>query len=266
MRIASSAASAVLLEAERWLELAGDWVPARHLDLWGDLPATEADVVRYFEPEHDLQRRARYWGYELGTRDLSDLCRFGAALAQVEADAWEGDQPHIATRAYADRRFLLGDRLLHWAVPWLNEAARCYPSEGGLANRSQLTLLELGDQLRPAPALSEGTEGLFAPGEDSYGTLGNPAPLHDFILSVWSGRVVMGATLHDLTGSRFGERVVDPTTLASGELATSLQAIFSESATGWRQMAAEHPGSARLWLDMAERASATARLLGRSSR
>lgn len=256
-----SSAAAAAAEAGRWAEISREWAPASHAALWDDLPATEAGVVRYYQPDADLERRARYWGYEFGERDLADLCRLGAALARAEAEAWERDEPHIATRAYADRRFLLGDRLLHWAVPWLEAAGRCHPPERAAAEPARLTLLDLGDRLRPAPVLTEGTEGLFAPGEDSYGPTEPPAPLGDFLLSVWSGRVVMKATLDSLCGSPEPDRTVPRSWLDDPDMSTLLSVMYEVAAPRWERMAVEHPGSARLWLDLAGRAHATAQLL-----
>jgi hypothetical protein len=254
MPIRSSAAEAASAEAVRWAGLTQEWAPTRHPSLWCDLPPTESAVVRYYRPDDDLDRRARYWGYDFGERDLADLCRLGAALARAEAEAWEHDKPHIATRAFADRRFLLGDRLLHWAVPWLDAAARCHPAEQEAAEPARLTLLELGDRLRPAPVLTEGTEGLFAPGEDSYGPLEPPAPLPDFLLSVWSGRVVMKATLNSLGGIDLGERVVPAEWLTDSDMRTLMGVMFEVAGPRWERVAQEHPGSARLWRDLADRA------------
>jgi len=257
----SNAAAAASSEAVLWADLTQEWAPSRHPALWDDLPPTEETVVRYYVPDDDLERRARYWGYEFGERDLADLCRLGAALAKAESEAWQQDEPHIATRAYADRRFLLGDRLLHWAVPWLEAAGRCHPPERPAAEPARLTLLELGDRLRPAPVLTVGTEGLFAPGEDSYGPTESPAPLPDFMLSVWSGRVVMKATLDSLGGAEQPGRVVPEDWLDDPEMRTLLRVMYEVAAPRWERIAREHSGSARLWLDLAERARTTARLL-----
>jgi len=257
----SRAAATASAEAVLWADLTREWAPARHPRLWDDLPPTEAAVVRYYQPDADLERRARYWGYQFEEQDLADLCRLGAALAKAEAEAWTQDEPHIATRAYADRRFLLGDRLLHWAVPWLETAGRCHPPERAAAEASRLTLLELGDRLRPAPVLTEGTEGLFAPGEDSYGPIESLAPLPDFILSLWSGRVVMKATLDSLSGTQLADRTVPPDWLTDPDLRALLEAMYEVAAPRWKRIATEHPGSARLWLDLATRARSTARLL-----
>lgn len=257
----STAATAARAEAAQWASVAAEWVSDRHPDLWADLPPTEQHVVRYYQPGADLAGRAGRWGYELTSGDLSDICRFGAALAATEAGAWEDDDPSIATRAYEDRRHLLGDRLLHWAIPWFDAAGRCHPDEREPAEASERTLLEIGDRLRPAPALSTGLEGLFVPGEDSYGPLERPAPLPDFVLSVWSGRVVMQATLESLAGEPLGRRAVPADWPTDPDKAPLLATTFAVTSPRWRRLAATHPGSARLWLDLAARAEMTAALL-----
>lgn len=257
----SEAATTATEEARIWAGFVGEWTAERHPALWNDLPPSEAEVVRFYQPDGDLARRARYWGYEFGSRDLADLARFGAGLARAEADAWERDEPHIATRAYADRRFLLGDRLLHWAVPWLDAAARCHPAERDLAEPARFALLDLGDRLRPAPILSEGQEGLFPPGEDSYGPLDPPAPLAEWLLSVWSGRVMMRSTLTSLGGAAVGLRVVPAEWLEDPHMRSLLSMTYEVIAPRWDGLALEHPGSAQLWRDLSRRARGTARRL-----
>ena len=257
------AAAAAAEEAQTWAAFVDEWTADRHPALWDDLPPTEAAVVRFYEPDEDLAHRARYWGYAFGERDLADLARFGAALAQAEAEAWARDEPHIATRAYADRRFLLGDRLLHWAVPWLDAAARCHPQEREAAEPARLALLELGERLRPAPMMSEGQEGLFPPGEDSYGPLEPPAPLDEYLLSVWSGRVIMRATLESLGGVELTGRSVPVEWLDDSLKRSLLQVTYEVLAPRWNTMAGEYPGSAQLWRDLARRAERTAASIGR---
>jgi hypothetical protein len=256
-----SAPEAAHAEARDWAGLSRAWQPADHPGLWNDLPPNEREVVRFYQPDGDLERRAAYWGYTFEAADLADLCRMGAALARAEAEAWERDEPHIATRAYADRRFLLGDRLLHWAIPWLDAAGRCHPPERENAERALSALLGLGDHLRPAPALSDGTEGLFLPGEDSYGPTHPGIPLSSYLLSVWSGRVVMRATLSSLGGRPLAERTVPPGWLTDPAMRELIRVMYEVSAPRWARLAHEHPGSARLWLDLARRAIHTARLL-----
>ncbi|MBT8191926.1 MAG: hypothetical protein KJP22_00850, partial [Acidimicrobiia bacterium] len=103
-------------------------------------------------------------------------------------------------------------------------------------------------------------EGLFAPGEDGYGPIEPPAPLPDFMLSVWSGRVVMKATLDSLGSGSLPDRVVPPEWLDDPEMSGLLRVMYEVAAPRWERIATEHPGSARLWLDLAERARQTALL------
>ncbi len=214
----SAAADAARAEAEVWAGLAGAGLPE----------VTEADVVRFHDPGADLERRARLWGYPLGAGDLADLCRFGAALALAEADAWDADEPHIATRAYEDRRFLLGDRIVHWAVPCLDAAG---------AATARDALLDLGDRLRPAPRLT-GREGSVPPGHDEYGPLAPEVPLDEMLGSLWSGLVDGGA---------------DPRR-------------YEEAAARWERLAEERPGTAALWHALAGRAASTAARLASTPR
>lgn len=206
---APSAAHAARSELERWeLIIEGGWV------------VTELNVVVHFDPSSDLAKRARAWNYEFPEFGLSDVAVFGAALAQAEADAWYHDEGHVATRALEDRRFLLGDRLLHWAVPWLAEQA----TEAAI--EAMATLLALGEEHRVAPLLT-GDEGMFPPGEDSYGPL-DQRPFG----SVWCGAVIP-------------DDVVDPTE------------HLRIAQTRWQAFESAYPGSARLWHDLGERCRLT---------
>ncbi len=254
------AASAARVEAAQWVEVATAWAPELHPDVWEDLPASEAAVVGHFDPRSDLEQRARSWDYELGEADLADLARFAAALSVAEADAWRDDKGHIATRAYADRRMLLGDRILHWAVPWLDAVGRCHPRERA-AHHARDLLLRLGDHHRPAPGLVTGREGLHPPGEDAYGPVAPALPLPDLLGSVWSGGVLLGATVRAMTADPNRTREVRQSDLAAGGIAGDLALLHEVLAARWRSVAAQHPGSERLWLDLAERADTTSRRL-----
>ncbi|MDH4117688.1 MAG: hypothetical protein OEX04_19345 [Acidimicrobiia bacterium] len=142
-----SAPSAARTEAEAWAAVA---------TLVGTGP-TEGSVVGT-QVLADLERRARRWGHRFESAGLGELCLFAAGLAVAEAEAWERDDPTVATRAFEDRRFLASDRIVWWAVPW------------ALAHQPEVAeiLLELGERLRLAPALT-GSEGLVPPGEDAFG-------------------------------------------------------------------------------------------------
>ena len=191
-----TASESAHIEAEGWVELAGHWTSEK--------PA-EFDVVVFHDPSDDLNRRAAAWGYRLPSADLSALSLFAAALASKEAEAWEEGTLDLATRAYESRRFLLSDRIIHWAVPWLIAVG---------ADDDLRFLLDLGDEMRVAPQLP-GTEGLQLSGEDSFGPIGEIGGL----LSGWVGESEPPENL-----SRF-----------------------------WKELAADHPGTAQLWLDLAAR-------------
>ncbi len=248
-------------EAALWMSVARAWHTGRQRPALIDVPPTEAAVVRLFNPAEDLARRARTWNYDIKGGDLSDLARFGAALARAEGEAWASDRGHIATRAHEDRRFLLGDRILHWAIPWLDAVARQYPTSTDTANEAKRILLDLGDLHRPAPALS-GTEGLVVPGFDGYGPL-DDAPFETMMLSVWGGTVLLNGYLADLFDQPVeGRRLPDGWDGHPGTL-PALHATFSASALRWDELALSRQGSAQLWRDLANRARRTAAKLGR---
>lgn len=244
------------------MRIARDWHPGRQRVARIDLTPTEATVVAFFDPTDELTRRARTWSYEVTGGHLSDLARFAAALARAEADAWLADRGHIATRAYQDRRFLMGDRILHWAVPWLDAVARQYPSANVLATSTRDQLLLLGELHRPAPALS-GTEGLVVPGFDGYGPLATPAPFETLMLSVWSGSVLLNGYLGDLFGAPLPTRQLPPAwdTIPGARLA--IEATYRASAIRWDDLAERYPGTAQLWRDLANRARRSAIVLAR---
>ena len=252
-----TASEAAAGEAHGWDRLAQRWQRDARPHVWDDVAGSEAAVVSFYDPAPDLTRRAAVWGFEFAANDLADVCRFAAALAATEASAWETDEPHIATRARSNRRFLVGDRILHWAVPWLDAVARCHPDEREEAEAALSWLLDVGDALRPAPQLAGGSEGLALPGEDSYGPRRPKAPLPQYLLSVWSGRVIMAATLTSM-GNDAGRSLTDEWIAAhSVDLAT----MYGASAARWRRLSQERPGSSRLWIDLAGRAEATAERL-----
>lgn len=211
--------------------------------------ASERDVTG-FDPEADLRRRAGRWSHDLVDSGLGEVSRFAAGLAAVEADAWEGDDPVVATAAFEDRRFLFSDRVVHWAVPWADVAGRCHPEMREVAHELRDTLLVMGDELRPAPLLT-GDEGLHPPGEDSFG----PIPGDRSLRVLGCGTVLFEATVTSL-GAR-GEPawavLENPTPSLRRDLATHFEAV----AARWRTMSDEHPGTARLWRDLARRAERT---------
>ena len=178
-------------------------------------------AVTGFDPGPDLARRAKRWSHRFGDHSAVSLAAFAAGLAAVESDAWERDDPIIATQALSDRRFLYGDRIVHWLVPVLLAMGEDSVVASSLADE----LLALGDRHRPAPALT-GSEGLYPPGHDSIGP------------------IVESLEVAPLLNGWVTERVdVD---------------LFRQAGERWRTCAEQHPGTARLWLDLAARCDAAA--------
>lgn len=227
----TSAAEAATAEAEIWAGLI-DTEP----EGWDDVAPTELATVGLFDPAEDLTARAARWSHELPDHRLGSLAAFGAGLAVAEAEAWEQDEPHIATRANEDRRFLLSDRLIHWAVPWLHAVAAADDDTREIMLAHREALLELGDDHRVAPALA-GTEGTVPPGHDAFGPLDPPGALG----TVPAGMVLLGNAAGTPTG-----RLAD---------------LHEAAASEWRGLAWLHPGSEQLWTDLAARADATSSLL-----
>ena len=177
----------------------------------------------------------------------------------TEADAWERDDAIVATQAFEDRRFLFADRVVHWAVPWADVAGRCHPHVRPQADRLRDALLDLGERLRPAPLLT-GSEGLHPPGEDSYGPVAQGAGLRSSLASLHCGTVIFEATVQSMTGSS-GGRTFTAAQLADHRLRVDLASLFENASMRWSRMAGEHPGTERLWRDLACRAAMTVQLL-----
>ncbi len=240
--------------------MAAEWQPARHRALWEDLPPVEAAVVRFHDPRDDLIRRATEWGHVPAPNQLGELALFAAGLARAESDAWAGDRPQTATRAVEARRFLVGDRLMHWVVPWLDAAGRCYPDERETAHRARDVLLDLGERLRVAPSLA-GAEGLTLPGEDSYGPRRYPAAAGEWPLSLWSGLVILRATLGSMRNEPLERRRLENGWLADPGFRRDLRTLYEVAAARWSSLAGRYPGTARLWSDLSARARRTAAAL-----
>jgi hypothetical protein len=213
----SPAADAARAEAERWAEV------VRALEV-----APFETAVTGVDPGAELGRRGDRWSYRFATGDLAEVCLFAAGLAVAEAEAWNDDDPIIATRAHEDRRFVAGDRVVWWAVPWALEAN---PAVAEM-------LLELGESLRVAPALV-GTEGLVVPGHDTLGPIEPDRPLDDWLATVLSGAVLHGR----------------PPTVD----------IYRTAESMWTEMTWRWPGTAQIWIDLAARAARTVALLAPAS-
>jgi len=250
----SEAAAAASTEAVRWLIVA-DGVPAD----WQDVAPVEMAVVRFHDPSLDLEQRAARWSHALPDHRLGSLALFAAGLAGAEAEAWRRGDPHIATRAYEDRRFLVGDRIIHWAVPWLDEAGRCYREHRDMTHRARDELLSLGDHLRPAPDLGADA-GLRAMGEDAYGPVAPVRVDGGGLRSLWSGALLLDATVRSLTGE-VGSRGLVVDAAHSGVLAR----LFENAAGRWADMARRHPGTGLLWNDLARRAARSAQAVSSAS-
>lgn len=256
MPTAPEAAAAAEAEAAAWAELADRW-RGGPFPGYVDTPGAEAPVLRFFDPASDLAHRGESWGYQFTECDLADVCRFAAGLATAEGAAWGAGERDIATRAYSDRRFLLSDRVLHWAVPWLDAVGRCYPPMREDAHSSRDRLLDLGDRHRPAPDLADG-EGIYQPGHDAFGPLVQ-RPITEVIGSLWSGLVILGATLASITGEELSPEDVSTDDLARHR--GSLGTYYEVAAARWARLGRDHPGSGALWRDLSRRADVTAKRL-----
>jgi hypothetical protein len=251
-----SAAEAAEREVEFWAELADRWSPRARPEQWADRPAREVEVVLFFDPGDDLARRASRWGHTLPGDGLDALARFAAGLARAEADAWREGRDDVAVHAFEERRFLLSDRILHWAVPWLGTMGRCYPEVREDAHRFHDDLLQLADVMRPAPRLT-GTEGVHPSGEDSYGPVALEVTPSRWLASLWSGSLLLDATIRSMTGSARSSVPFSEADLPDG-LVADLATLFVVNAARWHGLAERHPGSAALWLDLGDRARRTA--------
>ncbi|MGB8360513.1 MAG: hypothetical protein WCE80_03870 [Acidimicrobiia bacterium] len=229
-----TASELALEERDLWFDLAGRWSRRYSPEVWDDRPPTEAAVVVFFDPMPDLSRRASVWGHDLPGADLASLAAFASALADLEGDSWSSEKPDLATRAYETRRFLLGDRVIHWAVPWLDAVGRSYPAHHDAAHHDRDALLGLADVMRVAPELP-GAEGLQVAGEDSFG------PTEIVAGEAWVGSLWSGALTLD----------------GMSEMGDSAE-FYVAAATKWAELADRRPGSAQLWLDLAARARRTA--------
>lgn len=245
-------------EADRWSRLAGRWGEESAKGLWDDRPPTERAVIVFYDPVRDLAKRAAGWGYELAGPDLGSLALFAAALARAEAEGWQSGIGDVATRAYEARRFLLADRILHWAVPWLDATGRWYPQFSDSTRDDRDFLLDLADDMRVAPT-APGSEGLVVEGEDSYGRIGRIGDVDRWISSLWSGHLMLSAEWDGISDAgRGGPSSEAPLgAITGGDLAPLYQAASNR----WAEVAERHPGSAQIWTDLAERARATDRYL-----
>jgi hypothetical protein len=238
-----------------WVQIASD---CRAVVAFGVDPQPTELACTGHDPTRDLDRRAAKWQHRFDGHALDELARFAAGLATLEAERWAIDDAVAATAAHEARRFLLGDRMIHWAVPWADMAGRCHHPVRTEAHRLRDLLLDLGDRTRIAPLLT-GDEGLHPPGEDSIGPeLDGPL---ERIGRLATGTVLFRATLRSLTAGA----VSDPTP-SVGDLTAAnredLAMLYTVAAARWTQTAKRHPGTARLWRDLSLRCEYTAAALG----
>ncbi len=253
----SSAVDAARRESAIWTNVAERWHPDRNREIWDDLPGAERAVIPEVDPLSDLRRRADRWSYPLTRGDLADVSLFAAALARTEQESWSSDDGVVATQAYEERRRLAGDRILPWAVPWLRAVARWFPEHRVDATATTEQLLEWGDRNRPAAALTA-TEGLFLPGHDGYGPVGVDHSLEYRVGSLWGGLVVFRRSLESILGQELSNRQFDPAWSESPEFLATLVTLYEVTSVRWDRLADRHLGTARYWLDVANRAQATA--------
>jgi hypothetical protein len=238
MPICTTAASErARAEAAYWAEIAEHWRQVKVPELWADRPPTEKDTVIFYDPTQDIAGVARDWGHRVESDDLSSLALFAAGLAVSEERGWDDVTPDIATRAYEARRFLIGDRIVHWAVPWLDAVGHNYARHAEVAFSDRDLILGFADEAKVAPA-TPGSEGLFVDGEDSYGPIEPAARWSRWTESLWSGAVVL-----------------------QSDRLTNLFGFYERAAGRWAGYAAEHIGTAQLWIDLSKRAATTSQHL-----
>ncbi len=212
-------------------------------------PAPREIEVLGIDPAVDLAHRGKKWGFQFETDTLTELVRFAAGLAQAESEAWDDDDAVLATKAFEDRRFLLADRIAAWAIPWADVAGRCHPAVREGCHQVRDALIGAAEAMRIAPLIT-GDEGIFPPGEDSYGP--QPPGMPDALCLLTSGTVIFEATVVSLGASgRSGAEIV------ASVHHHDLEAFYANAAARWAGMATANPGSARLWRDLSRRAAST---------
>lgn len=238
-------------EARYWSGIAKRWARQEAPAIWEDRPPTEKAVIRYFDPVEDLAGKARRSGYRLEDATLPSLALFAAELAESEGHHWANGDADLATRSYEARRFLVGDRIIHWAVPWLDAVGRCYHDFREDAHADRDVVLEIADEMRVEPVVP-GQEGLVLEGEDVFGRTEPMDQTEGWLASLWSGHLMLDATWASLRSEGH-----EPASEA-------LSLLYEAAASRWRGVAGRHAGSAQIWLDLSTRASRTADLLSSS--
>jgi len=228
--------------------LAKRWAQSETPAIWEDRPPTEKAVIRYFDPVEDLASKAERSGYQLEDASLPSLALFAAELAESEGHHWSNGDADLATRSYEARRFIVGDRIIHWAVPWLDAVGRCYPDFREEAHADRDFLLEIADEMRVEPVIP-GQEGLVLQGEDAFGRTELIDDKTRWLSSLWSGHLLLKATWKSLRSEG-----TEPTF-------EDLALLYEAAALRWQGVARRHDGSAQIWIDLAARARRTVKLL-----
>ncbi len=120
-------------------------------------------------------------------------------------------------------------------------------------------MLAIGERQRPASVLT-GTEGLFLPGHDGYGPLDELIDLADRVGSLWGGLVVFRRTLESITGEPMSDRSISSDWPDDPVVSSAVSTLYEVAAARWEGLANRHQGTARYWCDLADRASATAKI------
>lgn len=217
----------------------------------------ELGIVGGFDPTRLLLAAMDRWHYKPRSFDLPELARFGAYLAAIATDAAACGDDNAATRARVALRRLLADRVLHWAVPWLDAIVRSEPQVAAQARDARDMFLDLAEQHRAAP-VPEGSEGLMVPGFDGYGPMN--IELGAALSTLRCGDVLGEPLLSDIGVSW---PIAMPLTPAD---AMALGRHFLTVQQRWDQLAGRFPGSAQYWRDLSGRARLSAQRVLRSGR
>lgn len=234
-------------EATRWMRVTrlSSALAAR-----GSMPEPyELGIVGGFDPTRALVSVMEQWDYRPRTLLLPELVRFGGYLAAISADAAENSDVATARRARTARRRLLADRIVHWAVPWLDAIVRSEPEVAMAAREARDILLGLAETHRAAP-VPEGSEGLLVPGFDGYGPI--HTDLADTLSTLRCGDV-LGEPVLESIGLGLSGYTLPLTT----NQALALGRHFLTVQQRWDYLAGRAPGSSQYWRDLAGRARLT---------
>ncbi len=234
-------------EATRWMRVAR---ASAALAARGSMPDPhELGIVGGFDPTRVLVSSMEQWDYRPRSLTLPELARFGGYLAAISADATTRGDDAGARRADIVRRRLLADRVVHWAVPWLDAIVRSEPAVAAAAQEARNLLLGLAETHQAAP-VPKGSEGLLVPGFDSYGPINTD--LSDSLATLRCGDVLGRPVLESIGLGINGYAV--PLT---AHQALALGRHFMTVQRRWDYLAGRAPGSSQYWRDLAGRARLT---------